>query len=465
LRSGQTILQPQVATAWPPDAPAAPDPRVEPFVASRAVLGALAAVFACRLIAATALVPPWQGPDEPTHFALAKQFVRPDGREPAAVHEFERQILQSMARHDWWGHYERPTPNPFPDSFSDVPNDLFRGTPDQPVYYRLAATVLRLAPGWNVDQQYFLLRGLSIVLTAMTIALGWLGTKALFGTATAIGTLTIVTFHPQFLLSAMSVNPDVLINFCGALIWWQVARLLYSDGWRRVASVLVIVAACALAALSKRNGLPLVVIAFVAGAVAVDIPLRRAGLIALLGGGLLVAVTAAFMDGSDSAAAAVRRLIDYWTSVFRLDRLDTSTHRIGKFAAAAVDTAWLTAGWLRFPPPEVWAWVVRVLTIAGFSGAVAALARERTRKPLVITGLFVAIHFGALLTLAFTAGSVPQGRYLFAVLFPAAALIWVGWGHWLRGVPQVWAIVGMVCVMATLDLTGFLFVLLPAYAQ
>ena len=432
---------------------------------SRMLIAAFVAIFACRVVIACVVVPPWQGPDEPTHFALVQQLARPDGRSDLVIQAIERDVLQSMATHGWWRYYQELTPTPVPQAFSQVPDHLYHGTPDQPVYYAIAAAILRPVPDWSVDQQYLLLRTFSILLTAFTIAFGWLGTRALFGTTTAVGALALVTMHPQFLLSVVSVNPDVVINFCGALVWWQIARIRSSAGWGRGLCVAVIIGAVVVAAFSKRNGLPLGVIAMVASAAALGLPVRRAVGIMLAVSLLVIAGIAALVYGSDTYSDAARRLLTYWSSVFATERLDFSWTRIVQFTSMAIDSGWLVAGWLRFPAPDLWLWVVRALTIVSFAGAIAALRRHPERRQLRIAALFVAVQFGSLLAVTFIAGSVPQGRYLFAVLFPAAVLVWSGLLQWVPPPVRSRAIPGLVALAAALDATGFLLVLFPTYLQ
>ena len=457
-----STIEPRGAAAWRREGRALAGDRADAPAASRTLIASLLVLLACRLVAANAIIPPWQGPDEPAHFALTRQLTRPDGRTDLAIREFEREILASLARHGWWRYYQEPTPDPIPQAFSEVPEHLSHGTLDQPAYYLAAAAILRQMPGADIEQQYFALRTFSLLLTILTIAFGWLGTRALFGSAVAAGALAVVVLHPQFLLSAVSVNPDALINVCGALIWWQVARLRTSAD--RLVPCLVIAGAAVVAALSKRNGLPLGIIAAVGGAMAAGMSLRRALLVAAACI-VAAAVAIAVVLSSDAYADQARRLLTYWGSVFFTGRFDVSPDRIGKFTAAAFDTSWLVAGWLRFPPPALWAWTARALTIAGAAGVIAAWRSGHGSRALALAMLFVGVHIGGLLAVTFIAGSAPQGRYLFAVMFPAAALLWSGLMYWLDRPRREWAVAAAIGLLAVLDFTGFLFVLLPAYAQ
>src|SRR5688572_18623894 len=81
----------------------------------RIVLAGLLVVFLCRAAVAHAIVPPWQGPDEPGHFSRAYQVGVPFKLQSVA----DAEILQSMVRHGWWALYEDPPPEQL-NSFYDV---------------------------------------------------------------------------------------------------------------------------------------------------------------------------------------------------------------------------------------------------------------------------------------------------------------------------------------------------------
>src|SRR6185295_18814814 len=75
----------------------------------------------------------------------------------------------------------------------------------------------------------------------------------LFGPLIATGALAIASLHPQFLLTALTVNPDALLNVVGAFMWWQVARATTSH--RPTAALIFVLAAALLAPFVKRSGL------------------------------------------------------------------------------------------------------------------------------------------------------------------------------------------------------------------
>jgi hypothetical protein len=428
----------------------------------RFALAATLVIFVCRVAVADGLIPPWQGPDEPAHFALAKRLA--SGMEAGEV---EPAVLASMARHEWWRFYQRATPEPLPVAFSQVPEHLTAGTLDQPAYYVVAAAVLKATGTEDIDSAYRVLRWLSVGLTIAALICGWAGTRALWGEWAAMGTLAIVSLHPQFLLSAISVNPDALITLCGAFMWWQAGRALSAQGWERVQSVALLIAASIVAVLSKRNGVPLVVIAILF--LALVLPDRQDARTRLAWIGAAVLALALVPIGYMAAGKfqSLRQLATFWSDglVIRQSYADLTVHGVTAFLITAVDMSWLFAGWLRFPAPAPWLWVARGLTAAGVVAAVLLLVKEGRRdRPLALSFLFVAVHAGVLLSIAFWGRSAPQGRYLFASLFPAAAILWVSVQHWAPPARR-WVVgAALVGVVACLDAAGFLLVLLPAYS-
>src|SRR5216117_3816911 len=104
--------------------------------ASRAVR-LLWLLFAARLLTAAILVPPWQNPDEPVHFAVVRALTYKPWFEIANRRniDVEAEILRSMAEHDWWSAYGEPVPNPLPSTFVGVPTHMGDASQGRPLYY------------------------------------------------------------------------------------------------------------------------------------------------------------------------------------------------------------------------------------------------------------------------------------------------------------------------------------------
>lgn len=434
----------------------------------RFILGCLLTVFLCRAAFACVIVPPWQGPDEPNHVALAWLLAAPYDPTGTASRAMERAVLESMAHHRWWELYGDPTPNPLPTTFENMAAQIGVGTYSQPLYYGLAAALLRVTRPTNVEAAYWHLRSLSIVLVAMAVMLGWSGTRLLFDPVTTMGATAVAVLHPQFLLTALTVNPDALVILCGAIIWWQSAGILTR---RRPAfsSALVLVAAVA-ALLTKRSAVPIaaagaIVVLSVAVVRARDWQRRRV-------------VRAAAMAGAASVLLAVwllpfkqswTDLAEFWTSAVG-DRRDvgvpgeTTLGAILRIVPTSVDNAWLVAGWGRFPAPLPWIWLARILTTTGLAGAVGRLVRCPSVRPqLGLAIVLVGFQVAGVYTTAFLNVIVPEGRLLFAAFIPAAVLIWTGLAWLMPAALQRHGAVVTLSVLAALDLTAFATVLVPTY--
>ena len=434
-----------------------------------ALLGLLLMLFVCRAILASAIVPPWQGPDEPVHFVVAQVLAIPDVPAASARPELERQTLESMGRHRWWEPYGGRTPSVL-TSFTDATTRLGVGVTAQPLYYGVASAVLRVAEPATIDAAYWRLRVLSISLTVVTLALAWAGTRLLFGTAVAAGSTAIAALHPQLLLTAINVNPDALLNVWGAFMWWQVARVVRRH--RTGMSLLLVAIAATAALLTKRSAVPLggaavIVLVFlmiVSHEERITHRIRHRSILLVLTA--LTVCALAVGGGWLAFSAAFRDLGVFWWNGLDMRRpLDARMlSQAAQYLRISIDYAWLVAGWLRFPAPEPWLWVTRTLTVGGFASAAVLMFRSpELRRPLAIAWLFVIVQAATVIGWGFLTLSSPQGRYLFPVTAPATALLWLGLRQATPAQFRPYSAPALVALLAVLDATGFTAVLIPAY--
>ena len=373
-------------------------------------------------------------------------------------------VLKSMVLHRWWAFYDDPPPSPL------VPENAYGigwGTLSQPLYYSLASTFLRLSRPSTLEAAYYHLRGFSIVLAGLTLAVGWAGTRRLFGAEIAVGAAAIAALHPQFLLAAITVNADALLNVCGAVVWWQAARVL--TGHRADFSIALMFLGAFAALFTKRVGLVLLVVAVIVAAISLF--MRRTWkingrdallltIVAAIGFATVFATWSYFYEEA-------RKLWLYWIQLFETHRpSDTATiEEAGRFARMTIDYFWLIGGWLRFQPPDTWLWVSRALMVGGLAGALVELATSRAlRTPLSITWLFVVLQTVTMLAAVFwLAPSAPQARYLFPVFVPITVLLYVGLRRLVPDRHQAQWPVALVTLLMLLDITGFTTVHMPIY--
>ena len=435
----------------------------------RRILALIVAVFVLRALLAIAIVPPWQNPDEPQHFErihiLARQG-RLDLSEGSDL-DLQQSILRSMSVHGWWRHYGEPEPNPLPASFSQIPEHIYGVGASPPAYYLLGAAALKLTGPDSLAGQYTVLRWMALTIAVPALLCVWAGARSLFGVQVAIGATLLTALHPQFVLMSTAVNPDVLVNLCGAVVWWQGARLL--AGGPAVRSMVLMAGATVLGVLTKRVAAPLVLMLAVVPVVAVWFGRPGAWRVAVpavgvAAGGIVAVGLAAIVWFGDE----VVRLRAYWGYLMTVSWSEGAGdwRLFQRFTTSLFDSFWLVAGWLRYPAPPAWLTTVRWLTVGAFAGCLIGIRRQglvKWRAGLVLAGALVAIQLAGVYVGLYMNGLGSQGRYLFPVIGPFMAVFWIGLHSWW---PQrVWPYVSAVvaALMFTLDATGWAGVLFPAY--
>ena len=335
------------------------------------------------------------------------------------------------------------------------------------MYYSLGAIALTVSRPADLDTAYYHLRFFGVLLAVAALALGWAGTRLLFGPEVGAGALAIGALHPQFLLASISVNADALVNFWGAFVWWQAARAM--TGHRRALSIILMLVGAVAAIFTKRIGLILLGVGLIVAVVSVctqrtwrvtrrDVLLVSA--VAALGAGMLIVIAWVFRE-------QVAVLWSYWRDAFtpRTSLADATGSEAFRFVRMTVDYFWLIAGWLRFQPQISWLWVARFLIVGGIAGALVELIAGRTpRVPLVLAWLFVVAQLTAMLATVFwLAPSAPQARYLFPAFVPITVLLYVGLRRWVPGRYAAQAPAAIVLLLLMLDATAFTTVHLSAY--
>ena len=383
-----------------------------------AIPALITAVFVFRLLMAVAVVPPWQGPDEPQHFAFVRiltlqSSLQLEQRESAAV---EGEIVQSMADHGWWAHYREPVPDPLPADFTPLVDHIYRVETAPPLYYLLAVAVLKGLGITDLIGQYYALRWLSAFLAVLTLWCAWAGTNLLFGRYVAAGATALLALDPQIALASISVNPAILVNLFGAVIWWQGARLVNGD--TAVLPVVAIATAAGLGVFTKRVGASFVGMAALAGLLAG----ARAELFSRRRTRSLAAVVGVLMLGGVGLALLIpdelARLREHWDYVFTgsINDRARSVAFFTSFTTQLLDSAWLGAGWLKYPAPLAWTLVVRALTLAAVGGLALVVVRGDGWWPGIgAAASLVLVQIAAIYVGLYLNGYGAQGHHLFPV--------------------------------------------------
>ncbi len=458
------------------------------------MLGLLAIVWVRGALFAF-VSPPWQGPDETTHYQYLAA-LEADGRFlPAAIPVLPAvydAVWDSATAFRIWDYNNWPI-----GSFLSTPSPQSQFlTRAGGLYYRLLFPVYTLTEGWPLDSRLFLLRVESASLMLVTVAATYATARTIFNRDTAFEraaawvAAACVAFQPMYGFMSASLNDDNLVPPLAGLTILGVLRALRREqdvrpsyGWWGFAALSAL---CAV--LAKRTGFAAVGVLAV-GLLALALIWvargrgwrRVAGWLTLLGFASLLVVFGYLLIAQpvlppeltwriqlqedvfpDLAAALVRALdqpLNGWLERFQFLTL----------------SFWGWFGWLKAPlaPPVISALRYGSLIVAlGVAMRLALWAGRQTSREsrwrfaltLILLAAF-AINFGMLLAQHFVAPEffTLVGRYLFPSLGAWGVLTVVGWLAWW---PRRWAVSGLIAltaVVVALDVYAWLFVMVPFY--
>ncbi|MEA2371200.1 MAG: hypothetical protein QOH12_1594 [Solirubrobacteraceae bacterium] len=197
----------------------------------------------------TAVIPPFQVPDETAHFAYA-QYLAETGKPPpqGPVEQFspeEYTALGGLHFFDVIGHpQDRGVITPAQDqslraALAAGPSPVGPGgassiTNQPPLYYALAAIPYWASPSHNILDRLELMRLLSALLAGLSVLAVFLFVRELFPEspwAWTTGAL-VVAFQPQFAFTSAGVQGDSLLFFASAATFLALIRA-YRHGLTR----------------------------------------------------------------------------------------------------------------------------------------------------------------------------------------------------------------------------------------
>jgi hypothetical protein len=435
--------------------------------------------WACFLIALvncaiwTVVVPPFQVPDEISHFAYA-QYVAETGKLPEQKITLQYSPEQYAAmsglffgdvigRAQMRGIFTDAEDKGLREALAQHPSPVGLGgvtsiTNQPPLYYALEAVPYWLSPSHNILFRLQLMRLLSALLAACTVLVAFLFLRELLPRAPwawTVGALA-VAFQPTFCFIAAGVQGDNLLFFASAATFLMLLR-----AWRHGLTLrrgvfigLAVVAgvlgkltfiallpgiALALALLgwreARRRGLGQALAPVALAAAIVLIPLMTYALLnlhvwhrgGLTGGGLEVAsVNPASSPGGHPVT--LRETLDYTWELY-LPRLPFMHHAY--FAGSPLTGTWLDGtighfGWLDYTfPPWVYTlakYLFIALGLLALAGIVRLRALLRPALPMfacfgvMVLGLLGAIGYAGIRYRLVNGVPFEQARYIFPLL-------------------------------------------------
>jgi 4-amino-4-deoxy-L-arabinose transferase-like glycosyltransferase len=432
--------------------------------------------WACFLVAFvnaaiwTVVVPPFQVPDEITHFAYA-QYLAETGKPPPqrATPQFSSQeqvALNALLFFSVIGHPDqRGILTPAEDAtlrsaLAQHPSPVGTGgvtnvTNQPPLYYALEAIPYWLSPSSDILTRLELMRLLSALMAAATVLAVFMFMRELFPRSPwswTAGAL-VVAFQPMVNFIAAGVQGDNLLYLASALTFWVLIRA-YRRGLdrRRAVAIGLVVAMGLLAKLTyiaflPGIGLALLLLAYrtlpegrrraaevlVLSILTAAVPVALYAVLNVtawhrgtpLAGGLAVATTTKVASGQ---VVTMKQSLDYIWELF-LPRLPFMHHSY--FPGYPAGYIWSDGtvgrfGWLDYGFP---AWVYTVgryvfgaLAVMALIGLFRLRHRIRAVWPMfacffvMAIGLFGAIGYAGIRYRLSTGYQFEQARYLFPLL-------------------------------------------------
>ena len=341
----------------------------------------LAGLLSAKLLLYIFITPPWQVPDEPTHFEYAYLLfqeknvlssVRPDVA-------LQGEILESMKDFRFWSYLHWERPDPLPASFAEDP--LLRGAPSQisssvPLYYVTGALWLRLFSPQTILESLYLLRLFSAVQITLFFLIAALLIKwAIPGRQDLqLGALALIVFLPQLSAMGAGVNSDNAIILTYALVTLICAWIVRAK--QATWHLLLLVPAVAVCILSKRTGLA--AIPLVAWTIMIRIRwhrrvfIRMACLAVLLILGLAVAQAAVTSSSPAIARKVFGNFAFIWTRLAQSHEFAGGAH-LSTIVDVLWKSFWACFGWLTVAGPTWLYWLNLPFLIFAGAGALRTL--------------------------------------------------------------------------------------------
>jgi 4-amino-4-deoxy-L-arabinose transferase-like glycosyltransferase len=472
-----------------------------------AALAFLWLAFVARGLWYSALMPAWEGYDEPFHFAALQNVASGHGMPQAdTLVSLEVQNSLHLLPVPWELQFQSiPQPLTTHDDFWKLPPaerkqrvDAVRAlAPEQgsqpateriqnyesqqaPLYYWAAGIPMGWMSGQPLLSQLYLLRMLNVLLASAVVLLAWwIARRVLRSDRQAIGVVAIIVLLPELMINLARVGNESLALICYALLlvaalqvaqqprswrWWILLGIALGVGLLTKAYFLTAIpAVIVLAGISfwrAREG-----DAGKSAILAVAVRLCAALAVTLaIAGAWYARVHAATGSWSGQGDDAAMRQVSL------LQKLSAIPHVNWKSGVLSVVVSHIWFGGWSFLRVPRNLYVVGVLVIvAAVAGVVIRLSRRRDAKGerrdvLVLTAFYLCFWAGlayhVLVTFLHLGVSATTGWYLYALV--AAEIVLLVWGLEAL-VPARVVLPALAIAVAGLDLYGMHGLLMPYY--
>jgi 4-amino-4-deoxy-L-arabinose transferase-like glycosyltransferase len=441
------------------------------------LFGLLASLYAL-------LTPPWEAPDEPSHYLYVKHVAEnwrpPDTPVPQKGRFYEFGYITSLYE---WHHPalyytlnalalsagQAIAPGILPEEFPPV-NPLVPAAPSPHLFLPDSHTPFRRARD-NVGP--LLLRLMSVGLAMGTVFVAYRMAKLAKpeSFAFALAVAGCVAFIPQFTFLSATINNDNLANLVSALTILVLLRIVLAPNdapLDRLTLALGILLAAGL--LTK---LTLVFLWPLAGGIWLIVAIRRRSLRAALRYASLALLPVALLAGSYFLFLPEARAA--W--VHNSQSLRTKTELVSlsylwRVIKHTASTFWGRFGWANLPISESLVKALGAITIVGIAITGGVVLGDRIKRRCRYPELQLTLVLLAAVTLNFAAFIrfnltvyQPQGRFLFPTLAPLMILALLGAWRIVPKKREHQAAIGLIGLMLVINLYAVTRVLYPGYYQ
>jgi 4-amino-4-deoxy-L-arabinose transferase-like glycosyltransferase len=410
------------------------------------------------------ILPPFQAPDENSHFGyaqdVAERFELPGDKE-RKVFSTEAQLAHDRSNSEqsaalleskpewsraayerWQGEEAR-----LPDSARSDGGGENPATTNPPLYYLYVAPAYLVSGAGDIFDRLYVMRIWTVLLLLVTATGAWLLAGELFGRNRQLQLVAgaFAGLQPMVTFVSASITPDAMLYALWSLALWLGVRILKRGlTLAQGAALLGIVGLAIVTKASSYALLPAALLVLAIGLLrmraAGNPRVRTVAIVAVLAVAVPVGAwltTAAVLDrpavnqvGTETGRAApgltnfnVRELGSYlWQ--FYLPRLSFQ-QQFGGMPDLPVYNVWLKTGWGAFGwlevkfPPAVYV-LLAIFTVAALAGAAVFVLRNRRRVDLAVVAfiallvltLLAGLHWTEFRTLVGGTGPFNQGRYL-----------------------------------------------------
>jgi len=449
----------------------------------------------------SAIIPPWQAPDEPKHFEYMRtlyeqrRLVNQDDMSPA----LQRKIMISMQSHRFWdlwiGAQDPDNPLNDPEIFADA---WAKGNQTgfsevgrvPPLYFVIAALSQPLASE-DITTQLYLARLVSVLLGVLVVFVALLTARELFpgDNFLSIGIPFFVAFLPMYTLITSSVIPDNLANLLTSLALYLIAGgFKRGFTWGRATAIAGLIA---LGVLTKKTTLVILPLAFVAIPLHLwgrraEVPLsnRVRLVIAIVAFGLVLGLWWASQQW-EQILSLFERFYSYffYYSGMARDILRNMLPRPGIMYLYRIsfrqlfESFWARFGWLNVRLDDLWYRAITLICLAALGGLLL-FAYRLVRRPGLLASwqkkslflFFLSIVLMFIITMSFFSAyfsnlrlTLVQGRYLFPAIVPIATFFVLGWRELFPPQCRRWGLLALALCFFLFDALCLLFYIIPFF--